>query len=406
MKFTMSPALAGVFLLVATPAMGNPVMLAAIESCIPAYSQCGGSGFKSSISCCAGTHCAAEGEWWSSCAAGPAPAIPSIHRDGPEVRPTYAPKPKVNTCNAPPSTDPALLARILHSLRTLPGVPTVDLQNPSNNPVNVQRVMRILPEVKFNYLVSQRNAVYTYEGFLQSVAKWPAYCGESLHNIDLDGACAKEIASAFAQFVQETGANSPWIAKTTGTEIWRQGLYYVNEVGGGPYRSNCEDTKYWAKYYPCAPNVEYFGRGAKQLSYPYNYGPFSAVVFNDRFVLLNDPGKVSTSPFLAFASAVWFTMTPQSPKPSIHDINVGFYQPGPIEAKLGITAGFGAIISVTNGGIECDHGGAQESEQAANRIEAYKHFAKYLNAKYNPNDLGCKNMKPFPQNGVAAVNTY
>ena len=43
--------------------------------------------------------------------------------------------------------------------------------------------------------------------------------------------------------------------------------------------------------------------------------------------LLNDPDEVADDGYYAFASALWFWMTPQSPKPSCHDIITGYFEP-------------------------------------------------------------------------------
>jgi len=43
--------------------------------------------------------------------------------------------------------------------------------------------------------------------------------------------------------------------------------------------------------------------------------------------LLIDPDEVADDGFYAFISAMWFWMTPQSPKPSCHDIITGYFVP-------------------------------------------------------------------------------
>jgi hypothetical protein len=62
-------------------------------------------------------------------------------------------------------------------------------------------------------------------------------------------------------------------------------------------------------------------RGAKQISYNYNYGQFSTFVSGDAASLLQHPQLVSTT-WLALASAVWFFVMPQPPKPSMLDVSV------------------------------------------------------------------------------------
>lgn len=310
-------------------------------------------------------------------------------------------------CAEPVNKAPELYARIKRETDTVEGKPTIDFANPSNNPANVQRVMKIMPEDIFEFLFARRNRdAYTYEGLLQAIAKFPAWCDDAADPTKKDEACRKELATTFAHFVQETGENNPYAEKTTGVPLWRQGLYWVREIGGWEYTANCEDTEYWAKYFPCYPGQWYYGRGAKQLSYPYNYGPFSEVMYGDQHVLLKDPDMVAQDPYLAFASAIWFGLTPQSPKPSMHDIIVGHYVPGDLEKAAGITAGFGATVHVINGGIECGAGGSAEKSQVQNRIAAYKNFCQYLGVTYTEDELGCRNMKNFPTNGVAALPLY
>ncbi|MCV5665266.1 chitinase, partial [Escherichia coli] len=69
--------------------------------------------------------------------------------------------------------------------------------------------------------------------------------------------------------------------------------------------------------WPCESGQGYFGRGAKQLSYHFNYGAFSEVMFDgDASVLLKNPGLVADS-WLNLASAIWFFLTPQAPKPAM-----------------------------------------------------------------------------------------
>lgn len=54
----------------------------------------------------------------------------------------------------------------------------------------------------------------------------------------------------------------------------------------------------------------YYGRGAFQLSWNYNYGYFSEVIFGDTKTLLNKPERVANEGWLAITAALWFYMTP------------------------------------------------------------------------------------------------
>ncbi len=76
----------------------------------------------------------------------------------------------------------------------------------------------------------------------------------------------------------------------------------------------------------------YFGRGAIQISYNYNYGLFNrwlnyqGITHNGKPVdILKNPNLImtKTDPPLSILASLWFYMTPQSPKPAMHDIVIG-----------------------------------------------------------------------------------
>ena len=63
------------------------------------------------------------------------------------------------------------------------------------------------------------------------------------------------------------------------------GLRYIEEISKGRY---CADwSARVSTAFPCSPSKRYFGRGAKQLSWNYNYGAFSKAMFGDANVLLD-----------------------------------------------------------------------------------------------------------------------
>jgi len=65
--------------------------------------------------------------------------------------------------------------------------------------------------------------------------------------------------------------------------------------------------------------------------------------------LLDNPERVASEGWLAFASALWIYMTPVSPKPSMHDIVAGFWQPNSIDKENRLSLGFGATTNVLAG---------------------------------------------------------
>ncbi|WP_394391864.1 glycoside hydrolase family 19 protein [Shewanella woodyi] len=279
-----------------------------------------------------------------------------------------------------------------------------------NNPDNVKRLESVLSETQFEFLFPVRAAEYTYQGLLQAAAKFPALCGSYIDNRDADAICRKSLATMFAHFAQETGAHDKWMTEPQ----WRQGLYWVREVGWdetkrGGYNMECSPDTWQGQVWPCGTFADgsyksYFGRGAKQLSYNYNYGPFSDAMFGDVSTLLNNPEMVADT-WLNLASAVFFFTYPQPPKPSMLHVIDGTWQPNARDTQNGLSAGFGATTHIINGGIEC--GSGSEKPQSLNRIEYYQAHAQYLGVPVEANEvLGCKDMKPFDNQGAGAMLIY
>ncbi|WP_256384058.1 chitinase [Photobacterium toruni] len=248
----------------------------------------------------------------------------------------------------------------------------------STNPDNVKRVERVFPETEWNYLTQMAAPEYTYTRFLRAIGKFPAFCGDYTDDRDADAICKKSIVTAFAHFAQETGGHisiENVSDNPLGLEEWQQALVHVREMGwseGQPgYTTGCGQNDWQNKRWPCAEGQGYFGRGAKQLSYHFNYGAFSEVMFDgDATVLLNNPGLVADS-WLNLASAIWFFLTPQAPKPAMLHVIDRTWVPSQRETDAGIGYGFGTTINVINGGIEC---GEQNKDkgQPVNRIRYWE----------------------------------
>lgn len=330
------------------------------------------------------------------------------------------------TCPRPPFTGDQTLPSsptqmLKRSARRPGGVPS---QSEVYSSANVKRIQRVLPEGTFNAMFPRANlglgpaagnGPYSYYNFLKAAAMWPAFCNEAANaGVDLDTMCKKEMASMFAHFAQEVGEHDVHSIYPT----WQQGLYHFVEMGcsddptksGCEYRGGtCESSTWMGQTWPCPAGIKYFGRGAKQLSYNFNYGPFSYALFKDVNVLLETPSLVvakdDVNGWMAFASAFWFYMTPQSPKPSMHDAVVGFWIPNTADINGGRRAGFGSLIMIINGGIEC--GGSVEVQQAANRIEYYKGFLTALSLPAeDPATMTCMRMQQFDASSSAFVPSY
>jgi len=99
--------------------------------------------------------------------------------------------------------------------------------------------------------------------------------------------------------------------------------------GHGSSRCDYKSTNWSAKFYPPSRGEQYYGRGPIQLSWNYNYGSFSKVLgesnYESKMYLLEHPDEAASSGYVAFQAGLWFWMTPQSPKPSMHDVITGFW---------------------------------------------------------------------------------
>ena len=148
--------------------------------------------------------------------------------------------------------------------------------------------------------------------------------------------------------------------------------------------------------------MSYHGRGAKQLSYNYNYGQFSTAMYGDSRYLLDNPDLVADT-WLNLASAIWFFTTPQPPKPSMLGVLEGDWRPNQADISGGLIDGFGLTTMIINGGIECGKG--SETPQALNRADYYMDFASFLVVDVE-GELGCGNMKQFSNEGSGSIATY
>ncbi len=297
------------------------------------------------------------------------------------------------------------------SIRTLPNSEVEQIiALRAENPSNVKRIETIVSAEDWEYLFPQRSPEYTYENFLKAAGKFPAFCGDYDDGRDAGLICRQSLATMFAHFTQETGGHTSGVA----VPEWRQGLVYVRELGWNEtmkngYNSECNPTIWQGKRFPCGTFEDgdyksYFGRGAKQLSYNYNYGPFSEAMTGDVHTLLDNPELVADT-WYNLASAVFFFVYPQPPKPSMLHVVDGTWVANANDVSNGLVPGFGATTNIINGGVEC--GGSTEISQSLNRITYYKEFSNYLgNIVADDEVLGCANMKQFSSDGAGALPIY
>lgn len=264
----------------------------------------------------------------------------------------------------------------------------------SFKPANVQMVERVLTpqiwasvapavatrDLRSRYMDDKGNIVawpaepafvsQARDNFLRAVARYPYYCGEAGYFASVEDACRREIAALLAHVAQEVGGGR-----------LDQLFEYLREAGfvnqSSFFNAGC------AAPFDCSASyARYYGRGAKQLTYHYNYANFSAMTFSGDFNrLLQWPDLVAYDGGLYFLSAIYFGMTTIPPKPSMHDVLLGRYAPDPScsspdrcyglihDPVTGVKDNFAVTIEVINGGVECRSG--ELSGNADNRSRLY-----------------------------------
>ncbi|OWM66494.1 basic endochitinase-like [Punica granatum] len=260
-------------------------------------------------------------------------------------------------------------------------LPLVSLSvSASRGRVQSEDISEIISRDLFNEMLKHRNdaacpakGFYTYDAF---IAATKSFCSFGTTG-DIDTR-KREIAAFLGQTSHET---------TGGRERARDGPYtwgYCFSQDKGHSKDYCVANQQW----PCSPGKKYYGRGPIQITYNYNYGPAGrAIGYN----LLQNPDAVATDPVISFKTALWFWMTPQSPKPSCHSVITEQWTPSNADSDAGRELGYGVITNIINGGIEC---GKPTPSQVQDRIGFYKRYCDLLQVEYG-NGLDCSNQLPF-----------
>ncbi|KAG2315556.1 hypothetical protein Bca52824_018678 [Brassica carinata] len=154
---------------------------------------------------------------------------------------------------------------------------------------------------------------YTYDAFITAAKSFPSFGNTG----DLTTR-KKEIAAFFGQTSHET---TVW----PGEDTW--GYCLKEDVDTSDPHCDSHNLEW-----PCAPGQSYYGRGPIMLSWNYNYGPCGRDIGVD---LLHNPAIVSNERVISFKTALWFWMTPQTPKPSCHDVITDQWQPSDADIAAG-----------------------------------------------------------------------
>jgi basic endochitinase B len=242
----------------------------------------------------------------------------------------------------------------------------VCLPNGSTQPPESDSFANIVSPQTYAAMFPNRNSLYSYDNLVKATQKYPNFCNQ--------GSTTQrklEAAAFLANIAHETS-----------------GLKYIEElrcINGGCENEYCDSGN---TTYPCVSGRSYHGRGPIQLSWNYNYGAAGRALGLD---LLANPDLVKTDGAIAFSTALWFWMTPQSPKPSCHEVMSGAWTPSSDDASKGRTPGFGMTINIINGGLEC---GIPTDARVESRVNSYRQFCEMLGVNTDE-QVYCDRMRPY-----------
>jgi chitinase len=299
-----------------------------------------------------------------------------------------------------------------------PGTPATPGPSPEPPVAGGGRLEDILSEADFDSLFPHRSdqdclqdkqadgtptpgGFYEYAALKAAAAYFPGFVDEGTTEQR-----KRELAAFLAQISHETTGG--WAGAPDGAQAW--GLCWKEE-------RNCETggcTNYCSPGDPCTANGEpvpcpcaagktYHGRGPMQLSWNYNYAPAGAalgpLVGDPGLDLLANPEKITSDPKLAFATAIYFWMTPRENKPSCHDVMVDKWEPTAADIDGNRLPGFGVTTNIINGGLECNIPGNAAVED---RVKYYERYSGILGVSPGQN-LYCGDQRPFGQDASFAL---
>lgn len=201
----------------------------------------------------------------------------------------------------------------------------------------------------------------------------------------------RELAAFLANLAHETGGG--WATAPGGELKW--GLFWNENIAGrtGVNTSAFVDEAS-SVLYPGVKDKRYYGRGPIMLSWNFNYGLFSSIIYGDKNVLLSNPEIVAADGKVGFMTAILFWMTPQAPKPSAHDVIVNKWKPSKEDIAKGLKQpGFGITIMVLNG-LEANLG-ETEGSSVKRRAGHYRDITSSMGIDVKDEKIDTLGMKPF-----------
>lgn len=201
---------------------------------------------------------------------------------------------------------------------------------------------RIKPDTFFRHpALKVSEDFYSLKNFAVAASVFPAFLHTGTETVR-----KRELAAFLSCIAQLTSGG--WEDAPDGYYKW--GLYFRQNQDSIPKHLSIKNDLMLSGY----PGKYYFGRGAAQLTWSYNYAQFSSAWYGDKDSLLLFPERLSYDPIMSFASAIWFWMTAQGAKPSCHAIMTEGWLPIAEQRQKGILPGYVSVVNVFTGGINCD----------------------------------------------------
>jgi len=192
-------------------------------------------------------------------------------------------------------------------------------------------IQSILSESQYNQMFPSRNVTrYSYSNFISASQRpgFTQFC---------NGSDATANKRELAMFLANAGHESI-------------DFTYVCEACSSTLCGQCSS----AYNYGGDSTHQYYGRGALQLSWNYNYQACGNALGID---LLGTPTLIESNSDLVFATALWFWMNNSSP--TCHSVAQG-------------NMGFGQTIKIINGGLECgQQPGSNGYNEMIDRVNRY-----------------------------------
>lgn len=249
------------------------------------------------------------------------------------------------------------------------------------------RVFRLDKETKTELLINQNDNFNTPANTdVPIISKTVDFGSFIKEGSDLDR--KHELAAFLANISHETGEGR---VPSPGGELpwglfWNEEIAYMNTTTVNYAEANAN--------FPPVEGKSYHGRGPMQLSWNYNYGLFSGIIYGTKDKLLEQPDLIVKEGRLGFMTAILFWMTPQPPKPSAHDVMVGNWTPSESDIAKGLTpAGFGITIMIINGNLE---GNLDEQDRRiGRRIVFYRALTTKMGVSIEGEKIDTAGMSPF-----------